>query len=594
MKRKILALVFLIAVLQSVSAAVTLSANTPDPIHQGESATLTVTATASGTSASNVTITIGLPSGLSTSSSTSQMIASIQAGQSQSVSWTVTGDNASSQPYTITFNASGGATANTTTQLSVITPAYIEVSNTSCPSTTASVGDDLSVSFVLKNTGGDSTNAQAQLSYSTAYLNKKSGPANSWQQDINAGGQVALNYDFNAIDAGTATITVQITSNQNNPDDISCTVTISAVAGDSICSTGETDSGSNNGCASGYKCSNGSCVAVSTATCGDGTCQSTETCSSCPADCGTCTTNNNNAGSSGASTAAQANEKRETILEKTFKGKPTGEELKAILERAGASKTAIEKAVAAVEKTSVTRAFKVEKVTVGSKVSYTTTITITVENKSGKKMQNVKVVETIPKNVIETLKEEDINSDTSFKILKADPIIEFTVPSIEAGKTASLEYAIGKDVNEEQAASWNKAVVAEFTEETEKCAGIKCPIITCQVGKCNSQTGKCEYSDTPNGAACAPGKECKQGKCVEITQPTPTALPQQQAAESPTPSQLPAGKGPDYTWLIILVIVSIVIGAVAFMLVMQKMEEKKTPLQKAAEHVKKGEKNRPH
>jgi len=579
MNRKILALVFLIAILQGVSAAVSLSANTPEPIYQGESTTVTCTATASGTSASNVTITIGLPAGLSTSGSTQQTIASIAAGQSQSVSWTVTGDNASSQPHTITFNASGGATANTTTQLSVLTPPYIEVSNTSCPSTTASVGDDLSVSFSLKNTGGDTTSAQAQLSYSTAYLNKKSGPASSWHQDINAGGQVALNYDFNAIDAGTATITVQITSNQNNPSDVSCTVTVSAVAGDGICSTGETDSGSNNGCSSGYKCSNGSCVAVSTATCGDGVCQSTESCSSCPTDCGTCTTNNNN--TNGTSTTVT--EKRETILEKTFKGKPTGEELKAILEKAGASKTAIERAVAAVKKTSVTRAFKVEKVTVGGKVSYTTTITITVENKSGKKMQKVKVIETIPKNVLETLKEEDINSETSFKILKADPVIEFTVPEIKAGKTAEIEYVINKDVNEEQATSWEKAVVAEFSEETDRCAGVKCPVVTCQVGKCNPNTGKCEYSNTPEGAACAPGKECRQGKCVEILQPTPTALPQQEAVKSPTPSQPPVEKKPDYTWLIILVIAIIAAGAIAFMVIMQKKEEKKTPLQKATE-----------
>lgn len=585
MKRKLLVLVLLIALFQSVSAAVSLSANTPDPIYQGESTTVTVTATASGTSASNVTITIGLPSGLSTSSATQQMIASISAGQSQSVSWTITGDNASSTPYTITFNASGGATASTTTQLSVIAPPYIEVNSKVCPSSTANVGDDLTVSFTLRNSGGDVTNTQVDMSYSTSYLNLKSG-SDPWSQDINAGGQVALSYDFNAINSGSATITALITSNQNNPEDVECTITISAVAGDGICSSGETDSGSNNGCATGYYCSNGSCVQEQQGgtVCGDGQCESGETCSSCPQDCGSCI---------GAKKAAAAKkeevgvEERQTILEKTIEKKPTGEELRQILERAGASETAIEKAVAAIEKTTVKRSFKVEKITTTEgEVSYQTTITITVEDKAGKKIRNVKVIEIIPKNVFVSITEEDITTELDFEILQADPILQFIVPEIEEGGTASVEYAIAKDVNSEQADSWEKAVVAEFVEEEiDKCAGVKCYDLACRIGECNPETGECVYTNKEDGTSCGERMECKQGKCIEIVEELP---PKETPTEKPaeTPVEEIEKKPIDFT-IPVIIIILVGCGVIAYFFY-YKEKGKKSPLQIAAEKAFKG------
>ncbi|MFH1235105.1 MAG: NEW3 domain-containing protein [Candidatus Diapherotrites archaeon] len=560
MYRELLALVLLAAILQGASAAVTLSANTPSPVYQGESATVTVTASASGSSASSVTVTIGLPSGLSTSGSTSQTIASLSAGQSQSLSWTVTGDNASSGAYTITFTASGGATANTSTQLSVLTPPYIEVSDSSCPSSTANVGANLTVSFTLKNTGGGSTNAQADMSYSTSYFALKSG-TDPWSQDINAGSQIALSYDFNANDTGARTITALITSSQNNPDDVTCTVTISAVAGDGRCSSGETDTGSGNGCATGYNCQSGTCTLISTsgAVCGNGTCETGEYCSTCHADCGLCSTAG---GGSGGEETSET--KTETILEKTFSKGMTGDELRAILENAGASETAILKAVAAVDKTKITRAFKVEKITdAGGKISYKTTITLTIENKSGKKMEKVKILETIPKSILKTLAEKDISTLLEFKIIKSDPVVEFSVDGIGKGGSAVVSYSIAKDVNSQAAESWENAVVAEFEEAVDLCEGITCKEYACKTGKCSPETGTCVYSNKEDWTACGKDGLCNNGVCeepellplIEVTTPTP----KQEA--TPPAAQQPAGKFDLIPVLAAAVLAAILAGA---------------------------------
>jgi len=554
MKHAILALVFAVFLLASANAAVSLSANTPDPIYQGESTTVTVTATASGSSASNVTITIGLPAGISASGSESQMIASLSAGQSQSVNWTVQGDTASSNPYTITFNASGGATASTTTQLSVLTPPFIEVENFTCPASDANVGDDLTVRFTLKNTGGDSTNAQVDMSYSASYFTLKAG-SDPWNGDINAGGQIALSYDFNAIDAGTKTITAAIASNQNNPDDNSCSITITGV-------------------------------------CGDGLCSSDESCSSCSTDCGACPTPTptptpvlgagNGPSSSPTPTPTATPSETETVFEQEFVERANEEELRDVLEQAGFSEGEIAEAIEAHENVEIVREIKVEKITTGEEVSYKTTLSITVKNNSDKKWNDVKVVEIIPKNVLEAVSEEDISSALDFRILEADPILEFTVPEIMPGETATLEYTFAQDTNSEQAASFGKPVVASFTEEElDLCEGVECEKKECKRERCNPKSGKCLYSNAEDGTPCE-GGECRDGVCVSLVEATPEA--------SPTPA--PSAGGID--WLFIGGIVGIALAVVVIAVLggyylYTRREKGKTPLEllgKRQKHLK--------
>lgn len=556
MRRFVTLLVCFLLTFSVVSAAVTLSTNTPDPIYQGQSTTVIVTATASGTSASNVNITIGLPAGLSTSSPTSQMIASLAAGQSESLSWVITGDNASTEPYTITFTASGGATASTTTQLSVLTPPFIEVSNQSCSPTDIDVQQTVAISFVLKNTGGDATNAQVNMDYNSGAFSLVSGQ-DPWSQDINSGGQVALSYDFNAIDAGTETITAYITSAYNNPNDYSCTITINPVCGDGYCSNGET-------------------------------------CSNCSSDCGACPTPTptpsptptpGGGPGGGAGTSASPTptvtptpsetptpeetpkaKKIEKIFEKTITKKPTAKEIKELLEKVGASEKAIEAATKALSKTTVKRTLKIEKITLeDGNVTFKTTITLEVSNKTGKKLLNVKVVDVIPKNVLKYVDENIIESELAFEIVEADPVLKFTLPKLDVNQTAEVSYAIKEDVNSDAAEEWKAAFIAEFEEApVDLCIGVVCEPQLCKEATCDPETGECVYINLPDGTLCGENRECKAGECIEISEKGKVEL---------TPI------------LIALFLIGVLI-VIAFF-VRKELEKRKTPLEKAAKKVHK-------
>jgi len=440
------------------------------------------------------------------------------------------------------------------------------VDNESCPSTTANVGDDLSISFLLKNTGGDSTNVQVDMSYSSTYYNLKTG-SDPWSSDLNAGGQAALSYDFNALDAGASAITALITSNQNNPGDVTCNITISAVAGDGICSTEETDTGAGDGCNTGYGCRNGACTADST-----------------PGSDPTPTPSGGNGASGPTSTPTPAEEEgttTETILEKTVTETPTEEELKGILENAGLSEEEVEKALEVSDSTTVTREFKVEKVTSAEgAVSYKTTVKINVENKTGKKIENIEVIETIPKNVIEMLEEADLVSEIPFEILQADPVVKFIVPEIGIGETYFVQYTIGDDINSEQADAWENAVIAEFTEVIDPCAGVECRVVPCRLGTCNPETGKCEYPDLEDGTECGEGMACQAGVCAE----KPPEEPAVTATPTPEETVIPVAPPVDYTWVLVVVVIVAVAGAVIVYFYQNKGKGKgRTPLQHASD-----------
>ncbi len=256
----------------------------------------------------------------------------------------------------------------------------------------------------------------------------------------------------------------------------------------------------------------------------------------------------------------------ETILEQTISNKPTAAEITSILTAAGASQTAIEKASAAVGKTSVSRTIKVEKTTDATgAVSYKTTIKISVENPNkSKKMVKVKVTDQIPKSVINTLKKEDITSSYAFEILKADPIIQFTIDSIGPNSKTQLSYTINKQVTKSSANSWTQPITADL-QEAELCEGVSCPDRACQTGRCDTLTGRCQYTNKADGTVCDGTKECKSGSCVEKPPVGPvcgngTCEAGEDSANCA--SDCPAA-APDWTMAIIAVIVIIVIAGAA-------------------------------
>jgi len=83
---------------------------------------------------------------------------------------------------------------------------------------------------------------------------------------------------------------------------------------------------------------------------------------------------------------------------------------------------------------------KVEQIVSNGKTSYKTTITIKIKNITSVDQESIKVVIEIPKAI--ALSASQIISGFSFEILKDDPIIEFTVPSIKANQSIELSYKI--------------------------------------------------------------------------------------------------------------------------------------------------------
>jgi len=539
------------------SAAVSITASvSPNPIYQGQTTTATATVTASGTSASNVTVTIGYPAGVSIVGSASQVIASIPAGGSKSVSWTVKGEQASSTPYTLTFTATGASSA-ANASLSVLTPPFIEVSNQSCSSTSINVQQTVTISFILKNTGGDVTNAQVDMDYNSDCFSLVTGQ-DPWSQDINAGGQVALSYDFKAIDAGTETITAHITSAYNDPNDYSCTITVSPVCGDGYCSNGET-------------------------------------CSNCSADCGTCPTPTPTAtptptptlvpvtsGSASTTTTTPSPtptptatptpsptpekkvKKLEKLFEKAIAERTLAPGIREVLSKMGASDAEIKKAIRTLTKVQLSRTVKVEKlVDEEGNVSFKTTVSFELKNTAGKKLVDLKVIEVIPKTVLEHIDENMIESKLSFEILEADPIIRFTVPELDVNETLTVSYIIKSDINKDSAEEWKAPFVASFKEApVDLCKDVVCEPKLCKKASCDPTTGKCIYENLPDGTACGDNKECKAGECVEI------------AVEEK--------EKPEFPWhLVVLAIVAAIVAAGVIFYMYEKQGKGKTPLERA-------------
>ena len=561
MRSYILVLIFSLLFINAANAAVSIDnvSISPNPIYQGQTTTVTVTVTASGTSASNVSVTIGYPAGVSIVGSATQVIASIPAGGSQSVSWTVKGEQASSTPYTLTFTATGASSASNA-QLSVLTPPFIEVSNQSCSSTSINVQQTVTISFILKNTGGDATNAQVSVAdYNSDCLQLVAGQA-SWSQDINAGGQVALSYDFNAIDACTETLLFQISSAYNDPNDYSCTITTNAVCGDGYCSNGETCSNCSSDC--------GSCPTTPTPTPTPTTTPTPSPSSSSTSGPSTGTSPTPTQTPTGTPSETPSPEetpkgakKIEKLFEKTITKKPTATEIKELLEKVGASEKAIEAATKALSKTTVMRKLTVEKITdEKGNISFKTTITLKVSNKTGKKLLNVRVVEVIPKNVLEHVDENIIESDFAFEIIEADPVLRFTVPELDVNQSIELNYAIKEGVNTEAAEEWKAAFIAEFEEAPiDLCKDVVCEPQLCKEASCDPATGECIYENLPDGAICGENKECKAGECVEIVE---------------------KGKPIDLTLIFIALVLLGILIVVAFF-IKKEIEKRKTPLEKA-------------
>lgn len=100
---------------------------------------------------------------------------------------------------------------------------------------------------------------------------------------------------------------------------------------------------------------------------------------------------------------------------------------------------------------------------------FLSTFTITIKNTSNSNLENIKIVEEVPKEVAEDTSE--IYSVYDFRILVADPVLEFVVPSLNVGQTFNITYSVEKEVKEEDFSKMKgvitKAEVVSFADDDE-------------------------------------------------------------------------------------------------------------------------------
>lgn len=509
MKKLLLALIVLTTATLANAASLSLTLPSLSPITQGNSTTLTASVQAVGGSVSGVSLTLGaLPTGLSTTDSLVQSVGSLSSGQSSSKSWTITGDSSGS--YTLTVTASGTGVSSSTSSVSLIVnePAFIEVQNFSCTPTSLNVGSNVTISFNLKNTGGEATSVTADADYNSSIFSLSSG-IDPWTNDINASQTGFVSWVFSTSDAGSnQKITADITSNSNNPENKECSITVSAVCGDSLCSN-------------------------------------TESCSSCATDCGQCsssssssssTNSSSGSNSGGTSSSSQKKESKpkdenfQLITNKSVDINYTKEKAESILEETGITEI---KEVVDEKKVVMKRTLRVEKKGSGSNTEYKSTIFISLENKSSETLKNLRVVEVIPKNIAE--KASQIESDYNFVVIKEDPVIEFIIEEVLAGEKKKISYSVKKNLDINSLKEFKEP--AAYFAKVDLCKNVVCSKDECNAYSCNPNTGKCEASVLPAGTPCGTNGVCRQGKCIEQKKVTEKKEGKTNSEEKPKSSQ---------------------------------------------------------
>ncbi|MDD5163768.1 MAG: hypothetical protein PHD95_06215 [Candidatus ainarchaeum sp.] len=231
----------------------------------------------------------------------------------------------------------------------------------------------------------------------------------------------------------------------------------------------------------------------------------------------------------GATTGTGTTPTTETIVEQAIEGSLTGEEITSILTEAGYDNVT-SKMLETAQEVQVTQGITVEKNTSATgAVSYKATVTISLTNDSTKDWKNAKLVVEIPKTVAASASE--ITSSYAMKVLKSDPIIEFTVAEVKAGETASVAYEISKNITSAIANTIRSPIVAGFTE-------VKAPTPPA-VPKCGN--GTCESGET--NANCP----------ADCPATVPPAMP---------PANPPATGGIDLATVGIIIIIAIAIVAI--------------------------------
>ncbi|MFH0955174.1 MAG: polysaccharide deacetylase family protein [Candidatus Micrarchaeota archaeon] len=153
----------------------------------------------------------------------------------------------------------------------------------------------------------------------------------------------------------------------------------------------------------------------------------------------------------------------------------------------------------------------------GQIIGYKAFLDLNVTNSCNQKMKTARVFEEIPKSLL--LDAAKIESLTAIEIVKADPIVAFSVGDLEPKESKTISYTFSKETlpTQEQLEQFKKPLLLFELEKVNSCEGKNCGDSNpCTVDYCRD--GNCVFAFATNGTAC-PNGLCERGICQSVFQP---------------------------------------------------------------------------
>ncbi len=154
---------------------------------------------------------------------------------------------------------------------------------------------------------------------------------------------------------------------------------------------------------------------------------------------------------------------------------------------------------------------------VGGISSYEAVFTLNLQNVSKGALENVSLIETIPKEIAASA--SAIGSDGNFIVLDPDPVIKFALGTIKKDGVKRVNYRI--KFSEEEIAGAEESFpdmdipAALIAIGENDCTGIRCNDFNpCTIDHCAE--GICVYDIAQDGMACGEGMACVRGKCEKF------------------------------------------------------------------------------
>ncbi len=191
---------------------------------------------------------------------------------------------------------------------------------------------------------------------------------------------------------------------------------------------------------------------------------------------------------------------------------------------------------------------------------YDNELIINLTNVSGRDLENISLIESIPKNIISSA--SLIRSEQDFKILEEDPIIKFSFKKIPMNATVKISYSSQQDSRIEE---------TDFKEMPKPSALIKleegtCVGMTCNdFNPCTSDScagGECVFTELPDGSECGEEMVCQSNECIQTR-----FVEEQPSSESPAQD---SGEIDENYLMIAVVLVALIAAAVLAKRVLKK------------------------